>query len=111
MIRCRIIAIAAFLTLLSIARSALGYDLKILQVRALPGSAQAIFTFANLDAKPIHGLSAPNVSAKVDGAVVPIKRLQPASDGVDGISIVLAIDCSGSMAGASMTEADRKSVV
>jgi VWFA-related protein len=60
-----------------------------------------------LDAKgrPIAGLSASTFSATVDGQPATIEGLQPVVDSQVSLSVVLAVDASGSMAGAPLTAA------
>ena len=76
-------------------------SLRVLKVTIAPdGASQAVVSPADGDGKAIRGLAAANFQVTEDGLEAAPLSLAPAQSGEVPISVVLAMDISGSMRGA-----------
>lgn len=82
--------------------------LTIPQVRMnTPGRVEALVSVVDERGAPVRGMGAANFSLSLDGKAVPDLGVKPAQETDSGISVVLAMDVSGSMKGERIRAAQR----
>ena len=110
MFRTASITIAAFLLLAlgcgsaSADDSTLHVDIASVDSSAFP-NLSAVVNVLDANGRPVSGLDASAIQATVDGKPAAVEQVQPVVDSQVALSVVLAVDVSGSMSGQPLSSA------
>jgi VWFA-related protein len=107
--KCRLVVAAWFLCGAIMGSAQTASDrLTIPQVRMnTPGRVEALVSVVDERGAPVRGMGAANFSLSLDGKAVPDFGVKPVQETDSGISVVLAMDVSGSMKGERIRAAQR----
>ncbi len=79
-------------------------DIASVDTSAFP-SVSAVINVLDANGQPVSGLDASVIQATVDGKPADVTQVQPVADSQVALSVILAVDVSGSMAGDPLASA------
>jgi Ca-activated chloride channel family protein len=104
-----IIAACAFVLMTSVALSGTAFTLNQINIEHFP-EIRIYLTIADERGNPLKGLGVRHLRAQEDGDVARITSVVPLAKGDEPLSIVLAIDRSGSMRGQAISDAKQAAI-